>query len=71
MHLLGSHQLPFDTWKMIDEPPQALESTLSTTHNLYILSLTEQKQRTVSALKEEKKQRGGRAGSGWVARMRR
>lgn len=48
---------------MIDEPPQALESTLSTTHNLYILSLAEQKQRTVSALKEKKKQReGGQAG---------
>lgn len=43
MRLQGSHQLPVDMWKMIDELPQALKYTLSTTHNLYILSLPEQK----------------------------
>lgn len=43
MRLQGSHQLPVDMWKMIDELPQALEYTLSTTHDLYILSLPEQK----------------------------
>lgn len=43
LRLQGSHQLSVDMWKMIDEPPAALEYTLSTTHHLYILSLPEQK----------------------------
>lgn len=41
--LQGLHQLSVDVWKMIDELPEALEYTLSTTHHLYILSLPEQK----------------------------
>lgn len=43
LRLQGSHQLSVDMWEMIDEPPAALEYTLSTTHHLYILSLLEQK----------------------------
>lgn len=57
MRLQGSHQLPVDMWKMIDELPQALEYTLSTTHNLYILSLPEQKTGQHAHWKEEKKKK--------------
>lgn len=62
MRLQGSHQLPVDMWKMIDELPQALKYTLSTTHNLYILSLPEQKTGQHALWKEEKKkrERGGK-----------
>ncbi len=41
--LRGPHHLPADTQDMIDEQPRALESTLSAAHNLYILSLSEEK----------------------------
>lgn len=57
MRLQGSHQLPVDMWKMIDELPQALKYTLSTTHNLYILSLPEQKTGQHALWKEEKKKK--------------
>lgn len=57
MRLQGSHQLPVDMWKMIDELPQALKYTLSTTHNLYILSLPEQKTGQHALWKEGEKKR--------------
>lgn len=57
MRLQGSHQLPVDMWKMIDELPQALKYTLSTTHNLYILSLPEQKTGQRALWKEERKKK--------------
>lgn len=70
MRLQGSHQLPVDMWKMIDEPPRAPKSTLSTAHNLYILSPPEQKEGQCSALKQkeggEGLEKGARLGASMV-----